>query len=536
VERPEEVIWCYKRGWIMGLMAIRFLQPRPARLAMGHRRASQHTEDCRFPQRQDKEFFAEEISSMILVKMKETAEAYLGKVVKNAVVTVPAYFNDSQRQATKDAGAISVFDLGGGTFDVSLLKSAEGVNFEFKRRWNKDLTGNQRALGRLRFACEKAKRILSSTAHTSVELDFLHEGIDFSLRFTRAKFEELNMDAFDKCIKTVETCLSDANMKNSCVNEVILVGGSTRIPKVQCMLQEFFDGKQLCKSVNPDEAVAHGAAIMAAKLSGNSEKSYQDLVFLDVTPSSFRIEKWKDVMEIMTPRNTPIPAQMTTGFTTGEDNQTSVSIKVYQGERFRSTDNHLLGKFQVFGIPLAPKGVPLVNECLKINADGIITVTAEILSTGKREKALDADRYKLEDQEHKKKTDAYIALEDCLYNLKHKMKKYNGHPENLKKIQFAIANTTEWLQDNQLAPLEELQRIKLYLESGRSNEAPAIGIDLGTTYSCVAVWKHGRIEIIPNDQGNRTTPSIDAFTDAERLIGDGAKNQVAMNPANTLFG
>ncbi|GKD42761.1 putative heat shock protein 70 family protein [Tanacetum coccineum] len=207
------------------------------------------------------------------------------------------------------------------------------------------------------------------------------------------------------------------------------------------MLQEFFDGKQLCKSVNPDEAVAHGAAIMAAKLSGNSEKSYQDLVFLDVTPSSFGIEKWKDVMEIMIPRNTPIPAQMTKGFTTGEDNQTSVSIKVYQGERFRSTDNHLLGKFQVFGIPLAPKGVPLRNI------------------------ALDADRYKLEDQEHKKKTDAYIALEDCLYNLKHKMKKYNGHPENLKKIQFAIANTTEWLQDNQLAPLEELQRMKLYLES-----------------------------------------------------------------------
>ncbi|KAF5762666.1 putative Heat shock protein 70 family [Helianthus annuus] len=275
---------------------------------------------------QEKEFSAVEISSMILGKMKETAEAFLGKVVKNACVTVPAYFNGSQRRATKDAGTIAgfnvvriineptaaaiaygldnksdivgkinvlVFDLGGGTFDVSVLTIGEGGTFEvkavagdphlggedfdnrmveycveeFKRTWNKDLTRNQKALGRLRFACEKAKRILSCTTRTSIDLDCLHEGIDFSLKFTRAKFEYLNMDSFNKCIKILETCLSDAKMKKSCVEQVILVGGSTRIPKVQDMVQEFFDGKELCKSVNPDEAVAYGAAVMAAKVS-----------------------------------------------------------------------------------------------------------------------------------------------------------------------------------------------------------------------------------------------------------------------------
>ncbi|GKE88922.1 putative heat shock protein 70 family protein [Tanacetum coccineum] len=302
---------------------------------------------------------------------------------------------------------------------------------EFKRKWNKDLTGNQRALGRLRFACEKVKRILSCTGHTSVELDCLHEGIDFSLRFTRAKLEELNTNSFDKCFKTVKSCLSDANMEKSCVNEVIIVGGSSRISKVQSMLQEFFDGKQLCKSVNPDEAVAHGAAITAANLSGNSGKGVQDLMLLDVTPLS-------------------------------------------------------LGDLKISGIPRAPKGFQMVNKCLKIYGDGIITVTAEILSTGKTEKLVirnengrlskeeiskmvrDAERYKLEDQEFKKKADAFIALEDRLYDLKHKMKDYNvknGHSGNLKKMEIAIANTTEWLQDNPFASLEELKQMKLNLES-----------------------------------------------------------------------
>ncbi|KAL7585337.1 hypothetical protein Lser_V15G42838 [Lactuca serriola] len=298
---------------------------------------------------EEKEFLAEEISSMILGKMKETAESYLGKVVKDAVITVPAYFNDSQRQATKDAGAIAglnviriineptaaaiaygldkrsdiirkinvlVFDLGGGTFDVSLLTIAKG---------------------RLRFACEKAKRILSCSTQTSIDLDCLHEGIDFSMKFSRAKFEELNMCFFSKCIETVETCLSDAKMKKSCVNRVILSVGSTRIPKVQSMLQEFFERKELCKSLNPDEAVAYGAAVMASKLSGNNHKSCRDLLLLDVTPLSLGVDVLGDIFDVVIPRNTPMPTKKSKFYVTTQDNQTCVTVKVYQGERTRST-------------------------------------------------------------------------------------------------------------------------------------------------------------------------------------------------------
>ncbi|MFS7961787.1 putative Heat shock protein 70 family [Helianthus anomalus] len=327
-----------------------------------------------------REFLAEEISSMILGKMKETAEAYLGKVVKNAVITVPAYFNDSQRQATKDAGNIAglnvirmineptaaaiaygldnesgivgkinvlVFDLGGGTFDVSVMTIEKGGIFEvkavagdthlggedfdnrivdhcveeFKRRWNKDLTGNQRALGRLRFACEKAKRMLSCTTRTSIDLDSLHEGIDFSMKFTRAKFEELNMSSFNKCIETLEKCLRDAKMEKSCVDQVILVGGSTRIPKVQHLLRDLFDGRDLCKSVNPDEAVAYGAAIMAAKVSGISDKSVKDVVLRDVTPLSLGVQVRGELPSVVIPRNTPIPTSNAKKYITTEDNQ-----------------------------------------------------------------------------------------------------------------------------------------------------------------------------------------------------------------------
>ncbi|KAK9072981.1 hypothetical protein SSX86_007303 [Deinandra increscens subsp. villosa] len=494
---------------------------------------------------EEKEFLAEEISSMILGKMKETAEAYLGKVVKNAVITVPAYFSDSQRQATKDAGTIAglniirmineptaaaiaygldnkfefvgkinvlVVDLGGGTFDVSLTTIHEDAIFEviavagnthlggedfdnrmvdhcvleFKRKHNKDLTRNRRALGRLRFACEKAKRILSSTTQTSIELDCLHDGVDFSMRFTRAKFEELNMSMFGHCIETLNQCLKDAKIERSWVDEIILVGGSTRIPKVQHMLQELFWWKDLCKSMNPDEAVAFGAAVMAAKMSGSNEEGVRDLMLRDVTPLSLGIELLGGVFDVVIPRNTQIPTRKSVDYLISKDNQSSIVIKVYQGERIKSTDNHLLGKFTVSGIPLAPKREVTVQVCFEIDPDGILKVTAKILSTGMSnqltigsekgrlskddiEKLVkEAEKYKLEDKVYKKRVNACHALEDYIHKMKKKVKEYNTNkrvnPDSLRKMENAIDETNEWLEHNSVAPINELQRKKVFLE------------------------------------------------------------------------
>ncbi|GJX02608.1 putative heat shock protein 70 family protein [Tanacetum coccineum] len=494
---------------------------------------------------QKKEFLAEEISSMVLVKMKQTAEIFLGEVVKNAVITVPGYFNDSQRQSTKDAGTIAglnvvrmineptaaaiaygldnksdingrinvlVFDLGGGTFDVSIITIEGGDIFEvkavngdthlggedfdnrmvdhcareFKRKWNKDLTGNQRALGRLRSACEKAKKVLSCSSQTSIELDCLHEGIDFSIKLSRAKFEELNMDSFNKCIKIVEMCLSDAKMKRSCIDQVILVGGSSRIPKVQCMLKEYFDGKELCKSVNPDEAVAYGAAIMAENLSGNSNKSVHDLLLLDITPLSLGVETLGDIFTVVIPRNTQIPTCKSIKITTTEDNQSGMDIMVYQGERSRCTDNNLLGSFKISGIPLARKGVSTALLSFEIDANNILTVTAGIVSTGKMEKLTitntngrlskeniekmvkDAQKYKHEDEEYKKKADAQNALEDCLYKMKNKINEFSFlrivNRSIWKEAGKAIADTTKWLEENQAATFAEIQLKKEHLD------------------------------------------------------------------------